>query len=222
MGPHHSNKVDAMAAGARWFFTGEPCKNGHLAPRSARDGKCAICTWLSWERVRRSKGKEPFNPNEARWDAKARGDRYFQGEPCPNGHNGTRWTHNAACVECTVNAARDFHKSEAGKEYSRRWRIENAEKVRETNRNAKARRKGAEGTHTAKDIREILARQKYKCAECGTSVRKRANRHIDHIMPLGLGGTNWAWNLQVLCPPCNLSKNAKHPIEWAQSKGRLL
>jgi len=78
------------------------------------------------------------------------------------------------------------------------------------------------GVHKPEDITEILKRQKFKCAECGVSVKDKKNRHVDHIMPLALGGSNWPTNLQILCPPCNLSKSAKHPIDFAQRKGRLL
>ncbi|MEV4606157.1 HNH endonuclease [Neorhizobium sp. LMR1-1-1.1] len=67
-----------------------------------------------------------------------------------------------------------------------------------------------------------MRRQKYRCAECGASVRKTTERHVDHIMPLSRGGSNGKQNLQVLCPPCNLKKAAKHPIDFAQERGRLL
>lgn len=89
-------------------------------------------------------------------------------------------------------------------------------------RTRRARKSGLNGTHTKADIDEILRRQKYKCAECGASVKKRANRHVDHVMPLALGGSNDKSNLQVLCPPCNLSKSSRHPLDFARSKGRLL
>ncbi|WP_162931685.1 HNH endonuclease signature motif containing protein [Mesorhizobium sp. DCY119] len=109
---------------------------------------------------------------------------------------------------------------------AKRWKEENPDRARELrlvyDRNRRAAKKGAGGTHTEKDISVIIARQKFKCAECGTSIRRKGFRHVDHIVPLSRGGTNWPWNLQILCPPCNLHKAAKDPIEFAQSKGRLL
>lgn len=221
-GPHLPDRERAGKLGSKYYYTGVACVHNHLAPRSTSDGKCTVCKWLQWESNRRQKGKKPFEPNWKKGEAQELGERYFHGAMCPAGHDGLRWTHNGACVECTTNAARRFYKTPDGKAASKKWRLDNPEKIRESNRNTRAKRRGAEGSHTAQDIRNILARQKYKCAECGTSVRKKSNRHVDHIMPIALGGTNWPNNLQILCPKCNQQKHAKHPLDWAKEKGRLV
>lgn len=79
---------------------------------------------------------------------------------------------------------------------------------------------GAEGKYTKKDIRQLMSAQRSKCANCKTPLKN--GYHIDHIIPLISGGTNWPSNLQLLCPKCNCSKGAKDPIDWAQENGRLL
>lgn len=69
-------------------------------------------------------------------------------------------------------------------------------------------------------IRRIGTAQKWKCAVCRTGIRDKY--HIDHIQPLARGGLHEPNNIQLLCPPCNLTKNAKDPIAFMQSRGFLL
>jgi 5-methylcytosine-specific restriction endonuclease McrA len=38
--------------------------------------------------------------------------------------------------------------------------------------------------------------------------------HLDHIMPLILGGLHDDANLQLLCAKCNRRKGSKHPSEF--------
>lgn len=104
------------------------------------------------------------------------------------------------------------------------YRAANPEKIAAHCRNRRARKRNAEGTHTATDVRAIFASQKGLCANCKTKLFKSgANKyHVDHIMPLALGGSNWPSNLQCLCPTCNRSKSAKHPDDWAKQQGKLL
>lgn len=105
-------------------------------------------------------------------------------------------------------------------ELNRRWHAENVEKSKE----AKAKRRAAElnapGSHTAEDIKALYVRQRGKCTACCAALLKRY--HLDHIIPLSSGGSNYPDNLQLLCPPCNLSKGTKHPIEFMQRRGYLL
>jgi putative transposase len=47
-----------------------------------------------------------------------------------------------------------------------------------------------------------------QCAQCGANVylELTEEQHMDHIVPLAVGGTNDLSNLQLLCAPCNLAK----------------
>ena len=81
-------------------------------------------------------------------------------------------------------------------------------------------RRCADGKYTILDIQNIGNSQKWKCINCKKIIKRKY--HIDHIMPIALGGSNHAYNIQLLCPKCNLQKNAKHPIDWANKNGRLL
>ena len=59
-----------------------------------------------------------------------------------------------------------------------------------------------------------------KCVCCGHPLSD--NYHLDHIVPIALGGANEDWNIQLLRGECNLQKHAKHPVNFMQSKGFLL
>lgn len=117
--------------------------------------------------------------------------------------------------------------------FSRRYRRDNIELLREKGRvyvathptinaaqrrNYLARKRAAEGTHTAADIQAQLKRQKRKCYWCGCKLDKY---HVDHVIPLSRGGWNDPSNLVIACPRCNDSKGAKLPHEWDGNNGRL-
>ena len=86
-------------------------------------------------------------------------------------------------------------------------------------RNRRARIKGNGGTHTGADVKLILIKQNHSCAICKIKVDAY---HVDHVYPISKGGSNDPSNLQILCAPCNLSKNDTDPIEYAQLRGYLL
>lgn len=119
-------------------------------------------------------------------------------------------------------ATRTKNKSIEGYEKNRDHRIQqaknyqkaNPDKARTFNRRRRARRVGAEGNHTHEEVANLLIKQNNKCVACSISLDE--GKHLDHIMPLALGGSNYIENLQWLCPFCNVTKSAKHPDVWAE------
>jgi len=87
------------------------------------------------------------------------------------------------------------------------------EKGNARTRNRLARIVGNGGTHAAVDIQAQYDRQKGRCYYCDTLVGD--DYHVDHVIPLILGGSNGPDNLVVACPTCNTSKGAKHPMDYA-------
>lgn len=67
---------------------------------------------------------------------------------------------------------------------------------------------------------KLFKLQRGKCACCGEPLG--ANYHMDHIMPIALGGANVDANIQLLRQRCNNQKSAKHPVIFMQERGRLL
>ena len=94
------------------------------------------------------------------------------------------------------------------------------EAARAKNRNRRARKRNAPGSHTAAQVKELLQKQKGKCVYCKSNIRK--GYHADHVIALANGGSNDIKNIQLTCPTCNHSKNAKDNIEFAQQRGFLL
>ncbi len=111
------------------------------------------------------------------------------------------------------------HRAEARKKASKWYRL-NPEIAKTHRRNRRARTKGAEGSHTKEDISALRKLQNNKCAYCRSALGRDA--HLDHIIPISKGGSNFRNNLQWLCPTCNLSKNDRMPLEYMRDLGLLL
>ncbi len=110
---------------------------------------------------------------------------------------------------------------DAVRQRSARWKRENPQIVAVQRQRRRARKAGC-GGELSKDIVQRLTKlQRGLCACCGTDLKK-SGHHLDHQMPLALGGSNTDDNMQLLCPSCNSSKHAKHPVDFMQQRGYLL
>jgi 5-methylcytosine-specific restriction endonuclease McrA len=56
----------------------------------------------------------------------------------------------------------------------------------------------------------VFNRDNYQCQSCGKT-KQQTTLNIDHIIPLGKGGSNDMSNLQTLCEKCNQQK--KHHFD---------
>lgn len=99
----------------------------------------------------------------------------------------------------------------------RRYRAANPDKVREWRHDRRFKKGSRLPRGTVKAIGNA---QRWRCAVCAVSLKK--GYHLDHIQPLARDGKHIPRNLQLLCGPCNLQKNAKDPIDFMREKGRLL
>jgi 5-methylcytosine-specific restriction endonuclease McrA len=118
-------------------------------------------------------------------------------------------------------AYRESHKEEA-REYAAAYRLANPRRckersmiykranpeiIRASNSNRKARLRGAEGRHTCREWLDICDRFGNKCAHCEST----GPLTKDHIIPVCLGGSNYAANIQPLCMSCNCRKGKRMP-----------
>ena len=105
-------------------------------------------------------------------------------------------------------------------EKNAKWRVDNPSKILAIKHNRRAR-KLTNGGKLSPDIRDrLMALQNGRCAVCRTKIKDKS--HLDHVIPIAKGGRNDDENVQLLCPPCNLQKHIKDPIEFMQSRGFLL
>jgi HNH endonuclease len=100
----------------------------------------------------------------------------------------------------------------------RSYRLADKELLRERSRlrnrgrgSGKLRRRRAAvaaGDLRAADIRRLLAHRTY-CPLCRKQMTEDAGprqKHLDHIVPLAVGGTHTWGNVRVVCATCNLSR----------------
>lgn len=132
-----------------------------------------------------------------------------------------KWT---ASNQDKVKAASDRYRSSNPEKYraaSNRWAKENPELKRITGQNYRARKRASGGVLSLDLSAKLFRLQRGKCA-CGCKQPLGDDYHLDHIMPLALGGANVDTNMQLLRQRCNNQKHAKHPVDFMQSRGFLL
>lgn len=214
-------RSEAKSLGLKFYFTGKACKRGHVAQRQVSDHACTQCrseyreqhkeAHAQYFREYEAANREKVNARHRAWRArnKDRSDEIKK-----------RWADsNPEKCEAAKSRWKSNNRDKVRKASSD-WRKKNPELYANYYRARRAAEKSAEGSHTAEDIKRLEALQRMKCATCRTDLRK-SGYHIDHIVALVNGGSNYPENIQLLCPPCNLRKSRKDPIQWANENGLL-
>ena len=193
-------RKQAIELGLKRYFTGKSCPKGHVAKRNVCDRGCVQCA--SDRRAKLDRTEYELTHKEQKKLATY------------------AWREKNRKRSNQINSEWKKRNRLKLNEYGRKYYANNPEREKQYERNRRAKCKGCTGSFTLADVDFLIRSQKYKCVYCEKSVKKTF--HIDHIMPLFLGGSNDKKNLQILCPTCNLKKNKKHPIDWAQENGKLL
>lgn len=225
MAPVIITRAQARAQGSKRYFTGKACKHGHVAERQVSNLTCMECTRIKNAADWHKRDREKHLQKRRDWRAANRekdnaGKRDRGQTPEVKAYKAAWFQANKARIQ-----AKPRNNSASNVASAARWAKANPEKAREysrmNRRNRRARAKNAGGSHTLADLAEILTAQCHRCAYCRADL-KRVSKHVDHIMPLALGGSNGRANLQYLCRPCNQSKSARNPVDYARSIGLLL
>lgn len=201
----------------------KPCKKCGSLDRSPSDGRCKPCKAANFQAYY-AKNADRIKAYQAALYAKnpeikkAKAKKYYEDNRAE------------VKVKKAVYQAENVHIFAAR---SREWAAKNPERMRarlvkwrKNNPDAAKviyhnRREKEKTGKLSRDIAEkLLALQKGKCACCQLPLGD--DYHLDHVMPLALGGTNTDDNVQLLRAKCNLQKNKKHPIDFMQERGFLL
>jgi YHS domain-containing protein len=76
MSPDIISRKSARAAGQTFYFTGQPCKRGHVAKRYSHNANCVVCVRLigaQWKKT--AKGRKYYNEWQNRRRAQQRAER---------------------------------------------------------------------------------------------------------------------------------------------------
>jgi 5-methylcytosine-specific restriction endonuclease McrA len=179
-------RKEAVAAGAKFYFTGEPCVRGHVALRKTK-GSCLDCVKEDWAvDNERRKGKPK---TEA---AVAAGRRYYEKN------------REAVIARAAARPAAEKRRNRA--EYKDR----NVDVVRADTSVRKRRHREATPTWLTKEER-LRMRELYVQARKMTELT-RERYVVDHIVPLRgefVCGLHVPWNLRVITQDENLKKSNK-------------
>lgn len=114
-------------------------------------------------------------------------------------------------------ASKSEEQKKRDREARRAWEKANPEMKKATVMARRARKNNSPGKLSRGLEKKLYALQNGRCMCCNEPLGD--DYHMDHFMPIALGGPHEDWNMQLLRAECNLRKAAKHPIEYFRSLG---
>ena len=196
-------RAEAKATGAKYYFTGEPCKHGHVAPRKTK-GACVECLKVEWEKGNTSRAEyfRQYNQSDAGKQAKQK--YYIRNKD-----------QVMAKAQSRSPEERRFHK--------RTYKLKHPDLYRAFNKSRRKKHRNATPKWLTKDHKRAI-RQLY--IDAMTVSRITGTPYVvDHIIPLNgenVSGLHVPWNLRVITREENLVKSNKvvdTPLDGAYTGG---
>jgi hypothetical protein len=183
-------RKEAQELGVKYYFTGEPCKHGHIAPRKTK-GSCVECLKVEWQEAA-EKRVDYFREYNKREDVRDRKNDWY-----------------LANKEQVI-AAAATRSPEVLRQYRNAWKENNKTQVRaDTKARRRKHRLATPKWLSRKQKSEI--RQIYQIAI--TMSKTTGEQYVvDHIVPLRselVCGLHVPWNLRVIPQQENLLKSNK-------------
>jgi hypothetical protein len=183
-------RKEAMETGATHYFTGEPCKHGHIAPRKTK-GTCVECQRIEWERSNEKRAEyfQAYNNSDA---GKAAKKKYYE--------------NNKEIVKIKAMT----RSNEQRQKYRKAWKLKHPEEVKASTKHRRDKHKQATPKWLTSEHKKQI-RQLYVDAMV-TSRVTGIPYVVDHIVPLrgeDVCGLHVPWNLQIMTREENLRKSNK-------------
>lgn len=194
--------AEAKGLKLKRYFTGKPCKRGHVSERISSSRQCMQCYKTS-EALARKSAYDTQRHRERSSEVSEYNKSYYMENAGRIRANTLKY--KAENLEAVKERDRAYFRSERG---LLRLRVGSSKRRALVN--------GADGEFTRDDILDAMDRQGKTCAAPWCDADLSIGYDVDHIIPLSRGGSNWPDNLQCLCPTCNRSKGAKTMDEWIE------
>jgi hypothetical protein len=183
-------RKEAQDIGAKYYFTGDPCKHGHIAPRKTK-GSCVDCLKVEWEKATETRA-EYFRKYNKREDVKERKNEWYE-------------AHKDQVIQAA--ATRPL---EVKRVYQKAWKERNTIWVRADTKARRRKHREATPSWLTREQKGQI-RELYKIAI--TMTKTTGEQYVvDHIIPLRsevVCGLHVPWNLRVIPRQENLLKSNK-------------